>query len=176
MSNEDSERGRSTTPWTGARPSAVRRSSLPDRLGHGTRALGGARMVPRLLVGGAAALVLAVAALTATSGAAARTALAAATKPVLTIGETSGPPSLDAPSGNDVADFGSTFLAYEGPFYYRPGNETKLIPALATSWHVFDGGKTLAFTLRHDARFDDGQLVTAQAYKRFTQVLRQQQG
>lgn len=49
---------------------------------------------------------------------------------------------------------------YEGLVKYA-NNSTKIVPCLATSWAVSDGGKVYTFNLRHDVHFHDGSLFTA---------------
>ena len=49
---------------------------------------------------------------------------------------------------------------YEGLVKYAD-NSTKIVPCLATSWTVTDGGKTYTFYLRHNVHFHDGSVFTA---------------
>ncbi|UXM96664.1 ABC transporter substrate-binding protein (plasmid) [Bartonella sp. HY329] len=42
-----------------------------------------------------------------------------------------------------------------------PDNETKVIPALAESWHLSDDGLEIVFNLRKTLKFSDGQPATA---------------
>ena len=49
---------------------------------------------------------------------------------------------------------------YEGLVKYAD-NSTKIVPCLATSWTVTDGGKTYTFYLRHSVHFHDGSPFTA---------------
>ncbi|KEC54709.1 ABC transporter substrate-binding protein [Bartonella koehlerae] len=45
---------------------------------------------------------------------------------------------------------------------YDRNDPTKVRPAMAQSWDVFDGGTRIVFHLRHDLKFDDGRTATAQ--------------
>ncbi len=101
------------------------------------------------------------AALVAMMGIAGAPALAAG---VLTVGNPFAPVSIDpALSGNGRA---GTFLmpAYEPLVRTRPDGTIE--PALAESWSVTPDNKTVTFTLRKDARFSDGEAVTAAAAKK----------
>jgi peptide/nickel transport system substrate-binding protein len=102
------------------------------------------------VVAGGAALVL----LAASAG-------GAATKPVLTIGDSTGACGSFNPNGSE--GFPEARLAYE-PMIRRTPKGT-FVPALATSWRIKPGNKVITFTLRHDARFSDGTRVDAQAIK-----------
>ena len=82
---------------------------------------------------------------------------------VLTVGNPFAPVSMDpAFSGNGRA---GTFLmpAYEPLLRTRP--EGGFEPALAQSWSVSPDNREATFTLRKDARFSDGEPVTAAAAK-----------
>ena len=83
---------------------------------------------------------------------------------VLTVGNPFAPVSMDpAFSGNGRA---GTFLmpAYEPLLRTRP--EGGFEPALAQSWSVSPDNREATFTLRKDARFSDGEPVTAAAAKK----------
>ena len=58
---------------------------------------------------------------------------------------------------------------------YQPlvtlGHSLQVQPALATSWHVGDGGRTLTFALRHGVTFDDGAPFTSADVKATMQYL-----
>lgn len=54
--------------------------------------------------------------------------------------------------------------AYEGLLGYAPGS-TELIPLLAESWEVLDGGAAYVFHLRQGVLFHDGTPFTAEAVK-----------
>ncbi|WP_375701481.1 ABC transporter substrate-binding protein, partial [Bartonella sp. AA81SXKL] len=45
---------------------------------------------------------------------------------------------------------------------YDRNDPTKVRPAMAQSWNVFDGGTRIVFHLRHDLKFNDGRKATAQ--------------
>ncbi|WP_208438379.1 ABC transporter substrate-binding protein [Bartonella vinsonii] len=45
---------------------------------------------------------------------------------------------------------------------YDKHDPTKIRPAMAKSWNVFDNGKRIVFHLRDDLKFDDGRAATAQ--------------
>jgi peptide/nickel transport system substrate-binding protein len=120
----------------------------------------------RWFAGGIVAAGLAATALVTVAGAT-TTATAAAHKPVLTVAEPSGPASLDPGAGNFFDDYLIGGLVYPGPMYFDPYNPKKSRLALATSWRLYNHNKTFRFTLRHNARFSDGQLVTAAAVKKY---------
>ncbi len=48
----------------------------------------------------------------------------------------------------------------DGLVKYKPGTD-EIIPAIATSWEVKEGGKVWVFHLRHDVKFCDGTPLTA---------------
>jgi peptide/nickel transport system substrate-binding protein len=115
---------------------------------------------PRPLVLGVT--VLLALPLVATS-AAAGSAATAGGKPVLTIGLTAGPVSLDP--AKDQATFRTArSLTNEAILHMRPDGTVG--PALATKWRYLGAGnKNFEFTLRQNARFSNGERVTAQAVK-----------
>lgn len=84
----------------------------------------------------------------------------AAKKPVLTWGYSRGPTNLN-PALNSYGTGGITTLAYEPIVHINPDGTYS--PGLATTWKYVPGsGNTVfEFTLRHNARFSDGNLVTA---------------
>jgi peptide/nickel transport system substrate-binding protein len=100
-------------------------------------------------------------------GATATTASAAANKPVLTIAETSGPNGINPGNGDLSDNYWMGNLLYQGPMYFDVLNPKQSVPALATSWRLYNNNKTFEFTLRHNAYFDDGELVTAAAVKKY---------
>jgi peptide/nickel transport system substrate-binding protein len=116
---------------------------------------------PRL-VGAALALALLAGAAGCSSVNSTSTAQTSAAKPVLTIGLGSSDNTLNPAiegAGGAPAEQIST-LSYAPIIHLAP--DGALQPALATSWHyVGSGNETFEFTLRHDARFSDGSLVTA---------------
>lgn len=63
------------------------------------------------------------------------------------------------PGGRDL------LITYEPLIRFRPDQDGALAPALATSWKVAPGNRSMTMTLRKDARFSDGTPVTAQAVK-----------
>jgi peptide/nickel transport system substrate-binding protein len=80
----------------------------------------------------------------------------------LTIEIPNDPPGLDPAT---VLDNDSGYVLgtlYDGLTAYAPGT-TKVIPALATSWKITNGGKTYTFTLRKGVTFSDGTAFNAQA-------------
>jgi peptide/nickel transport system substrate-binding protein len=96
------------------------------------------------------------------------TAMAAAkNKPVLTLAEPTGPGGLNPGNGLFNDNLALDHLVYQGALYYNPLNPKKSLPALATSWRLYNHNKTFRFTLRHNAHFSDGQLVTAAAVKKY---------
>jgi len=83
---------------------------------------------------------------------------------VLTVGNPFAPLSLDpALSGNGRA--GTHLMpAYEPLVRTRPDGSFE--PALATAWSMSNDLKEATFTLRRDAKFSDGEPVTAEAVKK----------
>jgi oligopeptide transport system substrate-binding protein len=69
------------------------------------------------------------------------------------------PPSLDWSIATDQSSIWVLNNLMEGLTRFDP--DLKPIPALATSWDVLDDGKRYVFHLRPDARWTDGQKVTA---------------
>lgn len=67
------------------------------------------------------------------------------------------PPQLDAGRSTDTASFGVLNHVQEGLTAYDPNNQ--LIPAVAERWEMRADGAT--FWLRQDAKWSDGQPVTA---------------
>jgi peptide/nickel transport system substrate-binding protein len=95
---------------------------------------------------------------------AAKVGASASAKPVLTIGISQGPNSLNP--AKDSTGFQSIMraLSNESLIHWEPNGTYG--PGLATSWHyVGVGNKVFEFTLRHDARFSDGSAVTAKSVK-----------
>jgi ABC-type transport system substrate-binding protein len=73
------------------------------------------------------------------------------------------PTSLDPALTHD-----STSFAYENQIFsglVRLDSKLQVQPDLAASWDVTNGGRTYTFTLRDNARFQDGRAVTAQDVK-----------
>src|SRR4051812_24586879 len=77
-------------------------------------------------------------------------------------GGTAGKPTLIVGANGLCGDqtplqYGPMFFwdfVYESPIGVTV--DGRLVPALATSWKVLPGNKTMTFTLRHNARFSDG--------------------
>jgi peptide/nickel transport system substrate-binding protein len=113
-----------------------------------------------MLVAIAALLAAAVAACGSSGSAPAATA----TPSVLTIGLDNAPVSLNP--ALDVTESYMTVRPLTNASLIHENQNGTFSPELATSWgYVGSGDKTFEFTLRHNARFSDGTLVTAQAYK-----------
>ena len=93
-----------------------------------------------------------------------------ATAPVLRIGIATDVGQFD-PSKTGNGPEPQFALAYTPLIQLKTGG--KLAPGLATSWHYFNtkngANKGFEFTLRHDARFSDGSVVTANAVKAWLQ-------
>jgi peptide/nickel transport system substrate-binding protein len=113
------------------------------------------------------ATVLASGSLTLVSGAFAQ-------QKVLTVGSAFVPPSLDpALSGNGRAGMAI------GPAYeplVRVAADGSFRPALATKWEIAPDAKSVTFTLREDAKFSDGEPVTAEAAKKSIDYFRTKPG
>jgi len=78
----------------------------------------------------------------------------------LRYGFTTEPPSLDPLSPKDTAESRSIlFNVFEG--LVKPDTEGRLLPCLAESWTVEQGGLVFNFTLREGVRFHDGSIVSA---------------
>lgn len=83
---------------------------------------------------------------------------------VLSIGMPFSPLSMDPSiSGNGRAGVHLS-PAYEP--LIRTQADGKFAPALATAWQISPDSKEVTFTLRQDAKFSDGELVTAEAVKK----------
>lgn len=68
------------------------------------------------------------------------------------------PRDLDTP---DALLLGSQL--FDGLVEYEPGT-AELVPAVAESWEVLDGGRRLLFRLREEVTFHDGSPLTADAF------------
>lgn len=100
--------------------------------------------------------------------------VALAQSKVLTIGNPIAPISLDPGlSGNGRA--GTAMMPAYEPLV-RMGADGKLIPALALSWEQSADNKDVTFTLRKDAKFSDGEPVTADSVKQSIEYYRKQRG
>lgn len=83
---------------------------------------------------------------------------------VLTVGNTLAPVSLD-PARSSPGTPGIFLQPAYDPLV-RTAADGALMPALAIAWEVASDGKSVTFTLRDDAKFSDGEPVTAEAAKR----------
>jgi len=68
--------------------------------------------------------------------------------------------SFDAANTQDNGSLWADMNIYDQLVRLNPAG-TKVVPDLASSWQVKQGGKVIVFHLRHDARFYDGTPVTA---------------
>ncbi len=80
-------------------------------------------------------------------------------KHVLNLSELSEIPSLDPNVATDAVSFVVLNNVMEG--LYRLGEDDKLVPGVAESYDVSDDGKTYTFHLREDAKWSNGDPVTA---------------
>jgi oligopeptide transport system substrate-binding protein len=85
-----------------------------------------------------------------------------ATHAVLTRGLTSDPESLDPHKARSVQANEVLRDIDEGLLSYSPGGE--LVPGVAAAWQVSPDGLTYTFTLRPDARWSNGDPVTADQF------------
>ncbi|MDB5096584.1 MAG: peptide transporter substrate-binding protein [Cyanobacteria bacterium RYN_339] len=69
------------------------------------------------------------------------------------------PKSLDCAIGYSISTWGLYHMLYETLVTYD--FDSKVVPALAASWKVEDGGKRYVFTLRDGAKFHDGRPVSS---------------
>lgn len=74
------------------------------------------------------------------------------------------PPTNLDPALQSVADVMYTSLLYDSLTQLSPDGN-KVLPMLATSWNVTDGGKAMVFKLRTDVTFHDGTAFNATAVK-----------
>jgi peptide/nickel transport system substrate-binding protein len=85
-------------------------------------------------------------------------------KPILTIGISSGPSSLDPAEGAPGADSLLDLLSNAAITKQAPGGP--VLGDLATTYHyIGSDNRHFMFTLRHDARFSDGSPVDAEAVR-----------
>ena len=68
--------------------------------------------------------------------------------------------SFDAANTQDNGSLWADMNIYDQLVRLNPDG-TKVVPDLATSWDVKQGGRVIVFHLRHDARFYDGTPVTS---------------
>lgn len=73
------------------------------------------------------------------------------------------PETLDPAVAQDVQSWGYLLEIYSG--LVRLDDQLQVKPDIATSWTVTNGGRTYTFSLRDDARFQDGRPITAQDFK-----------
>ena len=106
-----------------------------------------------------AAVALAAGALLAASGCARRTGPTVPAEDVVVIARTSAAMNLDPRVGTDAASEEIADLLYDGLLAKRPDGD--LVPALAESWEVLDGGLRYRFRLRDGVVFHDGRPLTA---------------
>jgi peptide/nickel transport system substrate-binding protein len=96
-----------------------------------------------------------------------------ASKPGLTVGETALPFSFH-PTASDSDPLFVLAFGYAGILSLEPHGFPG--PGLATSWHYIQTpghpNEVFQFTLRHDARFSDGEPVTAQAVKKYFEYIK----
>ncbi|MED4971211.1 ABC transporter substrate-binding protein, partial [Parageobacillus toebii] len=78
---------------------------------------------------------------------------------VLNLLETSEIPSLDSALATDQVSFIVLNNVMEG--LYRLGKDNKPVPGVAESYEVSEDGKTYTFKLRKDAKWSNGDPVTA---------------
>jgi ABC-type transport system substrate-binding protein len=116
----------------------------------------------RKLVRAAAGVgLLALVAATAASGAVSHSGRAA-TAGVLRIAVTEPPNSFDPAVLSDNRSIELAQNVFDG--LVDVNNQMKVVPAIAKSWTVSGGGKVYTFNLRHNVRFQNGNLVTAQDF------------
>ncbi len=73
------------------------------------------------------------------------------------------PPTLDPHLAQDTASAAIVVEVFSGLVSISP--DLQIIPEIAKSWDITDGGTTYTFHLREDARFHDGKKVTAEDFK-----------
>ncbi|MFD1421660.1 peptide ABC transporter substrate-binding protein [Lactiplantibacillus songbeiensis] len=83
-------------------------------------------------------------------------------KQVATIAEKSELPSMDLSKSTDVTS--SNMLNNTNEGLYRLGKDSKITPGMATATKVTNGGKTYTFTLRKNAKWSNGDKVTAKDF------------
>jgi len=84
------------------------------------------------------------------------------TKQVATIAEKSELPSMDISKSTDVTS--SNMLNNTNEGLYRLGKDSKVTPGMATATKITNGGKTYTFTLRKNAKWSNGDKVTAKDF------------
>lgn len=73
------------------------------------------------------------------------------------------PETLDPAVAQDVTSWTYLLEIFSG--LVRLDDRLQVQPDIASSWTVSNGGKTYTFTLRSDARFQDGRPITAEDFK-----------
>ncbi|WP_119328929.1 peptide ABC transporter substrate-binding protein [Cysteiniphilum halobium] len=81
---------------------------------------------------------------------------------VLTVGVGAAVPTLDPGILSDISSFRVANDLYEGLVTLNQKDE--IIPGVAQSWDVSPDGKTYTFHLRHDAKWSNGDPVTAENF------------
>src|SRR5699024_6765125 len=85
-----------------------------------------------------------------------------ATKQVLNISEGSEIPTMDTTKATDAVSFNVMNNVYEG--LYRLGKDDKLEPGIAEKYDKSEDGKTYTFHLRKNAKWSNGDPVTAKDF------------
>ncbi|QCQ03296.1 peptide ABC transporter substrate-binding protein [Ligilactobacillus animalis] len=86
----------------------------------------------------------------------------ASDKQVLNWSETAELPSMDLSKATDTVSFNQLNNSMEG--LYRLGKNSKIEPGIATKTEVSDDGLTYTFTLRKNAKWSNGDPVTAKDF------------
>ena len=97
-----------------------------------------------------------------TLGACGSKASDSASKQVLNWNESAELPTMDLSKATDVVSFDTLNNTMEG--LYRLGKDSKIEPGLATKTKVSSDGLTYTFTLRKDAKWSNGDKVTAKDF------------
>ncbi len=77
----------------------------------------------------------------------------------LVVADTSSVQKLDPAVMTNFLDFQALGMIYQPLVTLNSALQVQ--PALATAWHVGDGGRSLTFALRHGVTFDDGSPLTS---------------
>ncbi len=83
---------------------------------------------------------------------------------IITINWGTEPPSLDPGLATDTTS-SNVLLNIMDPLVKLEGENLEPTPALAESWDITDGGKTIVFHLRSDGRWTNGDPVTAEDFE-----------
>jgi oligopeptide transport system substrate-binding protein len=73
------------------------------------------------------------------------------------------PPTLDPHQVTDTTSAGLVVELFSG--LVRLSRELEIVPDLAESWEISEGGTVYTFTLREDLKFSDGSPITADDFK-----------